>query len=223
MTKWLHRNGFCYKKPQPVPAKANAVLQQRFIEYYERLKVQATGELIYFVDAVHPQHQPRLAYGWILKGTVKQMPVNGKQKRLNIIGGINLSTHRVIYNTAEKVNADSIKSFLLKLRQSHSKLVKLHVVWDNAGYHKVEEVLHFANKLNIKLHYLPPYSPNLNPIERLWKIMHEYVTYNRYYEKFNDFQIATLDFLKTIGRKKRLLRSRINDNFNLLQSPIIAT
>ncbi|MCH9756018.1 MAG: transposase, partial [Gammaproteobacteria bacterium] len=54
-------------------------------------------------------------------------------------------------------------------------------IWDNAGYHKSQAIRDFVKKTNIELHFLPPYSPNLNPIERLWKIMHENVTYNRYY------------------------------------------
>lgn len=223
MTKWLHRNGFTYKKPQPIPAKANAVSQQKFIEYYERLKEKIYGEPIYFSDAVHPQHKPRLAYGWILKGELKQIPTNGKQKRLNIIGGINLSNHQIVYNMVDTVNIDSIEKFLYNLRKNHNPSLRLHLVWDNAGYHRAEKIVDIAKKLNIKLHYLPPYSPNLNPIERLWKIMHEYVTYNQYYEKFRYFRDAILNFFKTIGRKKRLLRARINDNFNLLQAPNLAS
>jgi transposase len=222
MTKWLHRKGFTYKKPQPVPAKADAVAQQKFIEYYEDLKKEANNEPIYFADSVHPQHKPRLTSGWILKGELKLMPINGSQKRLNIIGGINLSDHNLVFNVVDTVNALSIENFLKALRKKHSSDIKLHLVLDNAGYHRAERIIKAAEDLNIKLHYLPPYSPNLNPIERLWKIMHEYVTYNQYYEKFKDFKDATLNFLKTISRKKKLLRARINDNFNLLQSPIFA-
>lgn len=70
--------------------------------------------------------------------------------------------------------------------------------------------------LKIKLHYLPPYSPNLNLIERLWEIMHERVTYNRYHEKFADFTEAIMGLIQHIGRCKNILRSRITDNFQTL-------
>jgi transposase len=223
MTKWLRRHGFTHKKPQPIPAKANAVEQQKFVEYYDKIKKKADNEPIYFADSVHPQHQTRLAYGWIFKGDTKYVPTNGKQKRLNIIGGINLSGHKIEYTLADTINFKSIKNFLRHLRLKNKGTTKLHVIWDNAGYHKHQEVQSFAKKLNIKLHYLPPYSPNLNPIERLWKVMHEYVTYNKYYGKFKEFEQAILKFFKTIGKKKKLLRARINDNFNLLQSPILAS
>ena len=52
--------------------------------------------------------------------------------------------------------------------------------------------------------------------------MHGQVTYNKYYEKFSDFSDATLNFFKTIGRNKSILRSRITDNFQILHSPLFA-
>jgi len=68
MTKWLHSNGFRHKKPQGVPAKADKKKQKAFIKSYNELKKQAGNkEPIYFVDSVHPEHQTRLAYGWIMK------------------------------------------------------------------------------------------------------------------------------------------------------------
>lgn len=224
MTKWLHHQGFRYKKPHGVPAKANQATQQEFIKRYERLKKKAGGnEPIYFADSVHPQHQTRLSYGWILKGERKEIATTGRQKRLNFMGGICLDGHRVIYEQADQVNAESIKLFLAKLRRLHPEKNKIHLLLDNAGYHRSKEVKSFAKRIRIQLHYLPPYSPNLNPIERLWKILHEQVTYNKYYEKFSDFSEATLVFFKTIGRKKSILRKRITDNFQILHSPLFAS
>ena len=68
-----------------------------------------------------------------------------------------------------------------------------------------------------------PYSPNLNPVERVWKLMHENVRYNKYYGKFSEFTESTLEFFKTIGRKKTILRARITDNFQILHSPLFAS
>ena len=224
MTKWLHANGFGYKKPHAVPAKADKEQQSIFINYYLKLKKKAGNkEPIYFVDSVHPQHQTQLAYGWILKGERKAVATTGRQRRLNFMGGICLNGHRIVYQQAGKVNADSIALFLSQLRKQNPGKYKIHVIWDNAGYHRDHEIQNFAKSLAIKLHYLPPYSPNLNPIERLWKIMHERVTYNKYYESFSDFSEATVDFFRNIGRNKSILRSRITDNFQILHSPLLAS
>jgi transposase len=224
MTKWLHSNGFCYKKPHTVPAKANKEQQKKFINFYKKLKAKAgTKEPIYFADSVHPQHQTQLSYGWILKGERKEIATTGRQYRLNFIGGICLNGHRFFYQQADKIDADSIALFLMELRKRHPEKCVIHLIWDNAGYHRDQRIKEFANGLAIKLHYLPPYSPNLNPIERLWKLMHENVTYNRYYGKFTEFTDAILEFLNSIGRKKCILRLRITDNFQVLHSPMFAS
>jgi len=227
MTKWLHSCDFCYKKPHAVPAKADKVLQKKFIQYYARLKKKAgVKEPIYFTDNVHPQHQTQLTYGWIIKGVRKEIATTAYQKRLNIIGGICLNGHRFTFQQADTVNAETICDFLWKLRQANPGKFFVHVIWDNARYHRNNEVKEFAKELGIKLHYLPPYSPNLNSVERVWKLMHESVRYNQYYGqyygKFFEFTDATLGFFKGIGRKKCILRERITDNFQIIHSPLLA-
>lgn len=224
MTKWLHANNFSYKKPHAVPAKADQEQQKRFIRFYKKLK-QKLGkkEPIYFADSVHPQHQTQLVYGWILKGERKAIATTGRQYHLNIIGGICLHGHRIVYQQADKVDANSIARFLCKLRNKHPEKCKIHVIWDRAGYHRDKAIQEFAKGLAIELHYLPPYSPNLNPVERLWKLMHERVTYNQYYATFKEFTEATLNFFKTIRREKIILHNRITDNFHVLHSPLFAS
>jgi transposase len=223
MTKWLHTHGFCYKKAHGVPAKADREKQEKFIEYYGNLKKKCgKKEPIYFADSVHPQHQTELTYGWIAKGERKEVATTAYQKRLNFIGGISLNGHRFTYHQADRIDANSICDFLWKIRQANSGKYFVHVIWDNARPHKNDQVDELAKELGIKLHYLPPYSPNLNPVERIWKLMHEKVRYNKYYEKFSEFTEATLDFFKRIGRKKNVLRERITDNFQILHSPMFA-
>lgn len=224
MRKWLHSQGFRYKKPHGVPAKANKEEQKKFISKYKRLKANTGGkEPIFFMDSVHPEHQTRLSYGWILKGERKEIAMTGRQYRLNLIGGICLDGHKILYKQVEKVDGDSIAHFLLDLRKANPGRYKIHVILDRAGYHRDGRLKKLAKKLAIKLHYLPPYSPNLNPIERLWKIMHERVTNNKYYKTFSDFTEAILGFFKTISRHKKLLRTRITDNFQILHSPLFAS
>ena len=224
MTKWLHTHDFCYKKPHAVPAKADREKQKKFIQYYNCLKKKAGNkEPIYFADSVHPQHQTQLVYGWILKGVRKEIATTSGQKRLNFIGGICLNGHRVTYKQVDTVNEYSICDFLWKLRQANPGKFKVHIIWDNAPYHGSHVVKEWAKELGIKIHYLPPYSPNLNPAERLWKLLHESVRYNKYYGKFSEFSGATLNFFKGIGRKKCILRKRITDNFQVLHSPLLAS
>lgn len=223
MTKWLHAHCFCYKKPHAVPAKADKIKQAAFIEYYNDLKDKSgKNEPIYFTDSVHPQYQTQLVCGWIMKGERKAIAMTGRQPRLNFIGGICLDGHRFIYRQSDTVDTTNINLFLKKLRKNHPADHNIHVIWDNAGYHRSKDVKAYAKELKIILHYLPAYSPNLNPIERMWKLMHESVRYNQYYDKFSTFTDVTLNFFKNIGRKKCILRNRITDNFQILHSPLFA-
>lgn len=217
MTKWLHVNNFRHKKPHGRPAMADTEKQKKFIAYYNRLKSKSKGnEPIYFVDSVHPHYQTQPAYGWILQGKRKEIQTTSCRKQLNFIGGISLEGHRFTFHQADMVNTESICDFLLKLRRVNVGRYHVHLIWDNARYHHSKQVKEFAKELGIKLHYLPPYSPNLNPVERMWKLMHEQVRYNRYYPTFSEFTNATVNFFKTIGRQKKILRGRITDNFQTI-------
>lgn len=217
MTHWLHAKNFCYKRPHGVPAKANQAAQLEFTKAYKKLKNNlSSDEILYFVDSSHPQHQTKLAFGWIKKGVRKPEKTTACQKRLNVIGAINLDNHHIEYQAVDWINAKSIKTFLIQLINHHPDKKTIHLVLDNAGYHKSKEIKEFINSTKIKLHYLPPYSPNLNPIERLWKIMHEQVTCNQYYEKFQDFTEAILGFFENIKKYHSIIQSRITDNFQKL-------
>ena len=68
LNKWLHRQGFSYKKPKGVPHKFDLVKQAEFIEKYEALKAQVTDEPILFIDAMHPTQATKVSGGWIKRG-----------------------------------------------------------------------------------------------------------------------------------------------------------
>ena len=93
------------------------------------------------------------------------------------------------------------------------------MIWDNAGYHRSETIKAFIEKeKRLQVHSLPPDSPNLNPIERLWKVMHEKVTDNGYDKKFHDFKESIQRFFEKIQIYHKILITRITDNFQLLDS-----
>ena len=77
LTELLHRLGYVYKKPKLVPGKADAKAQEEFIASYRELKeTKGATDPIYFMDGTHPQHNSVVAYGWIKKGTTKELKSN---------------------------------------------------------------------------------------------------------------------------------------------------
>lgn len=218
MTKWLHQHHFCYKKPHGVPAKADAQKQEEFIEKYTELKRSLKpDEIIYFADGVHPDYQTQLVSGWIKQGERKAIKKTSKQTRVNLIGAINLATNEVEYKQVDWVDSKNLILFVEQLLSKNPLVQKIHLILDNAGYHKSKEFVDYIKTRRVELHYLPAYSPNLNPIERLWKIMREHVTYNKYYEKFALFRQEILNFFANIEDYADEIRTRINDNFQRLK------
>lgn len=217
MTFWLKERKFIHKKPKKVPGKVDPAKQAAFISFYEELKKNMTSsEEIYFGDAVHPEHQSQSVCGWIKKGEEKTIQTTGKQRRLHFAGAISLQSMQVFTQEYSQIDADAMVDFLKKLRV-FSSASKIHLVLDNGRAHKNGRVEKVAEELGIIIHYLPPYSPNLNPIERLWKILRENELYNKYYEDWNDFCLAVRGFFtEKIPRMTQKLSTRINDHFQVI-------
>ncbi|HDN3277792.1 TPA: IS630 family transposase [Escherichia coli] len=219
MNKWLHRNGFTYKKPSGVPHKLSEEKQRQFIEYYKELKTTVGDEPILFIDGVHPTQATKISYGWIRKGQKKAVKTTGSRTRLNIMGALNLKalTSPLIceYKTINEYNVSLFLNEIRKVYPDYNQ--KIHVILDGAGYHRSQLVKDWAEVVNIRLHYLPPYSPNLNPIERMWKLMNEHARNNRYFSSTREFREAmSVFFNQTLPDIADSLTSRINDHFQVL-------
>jgi transposase len=214
VTALLHSMGFTYKKTKAVPGKAKKEDQELFIEAYNRLKSE--GEKIYFADSTHPLHNAVISYGWIKKGEDFEVLCNSGRHRLNINGAVDIENLDVITRTCDWVNADSICDLLRAIRAKNADEKKITLIMDNAAYNRSEKVRTLAKELRIELFYLPPYSPNLNPIERLWKFMKKKVLYNRYYEHLSDFEKSCMNFFRGIRKYRDELETLLTDNFQVM-------
>lgn len=182
MTDWLKDHGFVYKKPKKVPGKLNPAQQEAFIETYEALKKDLKPkEEIYFIDALHPAYQSQAAFGWIQKGEQKTLKTTGKQMSLHINGALCLEGMKTITEEYKTIDGDAMVDFLRKIENS-TTADRIYVIMDNARSNKNKKIEAYLKDARVEIRYLPPYSPNLNPIERLWKVMREKTTHNRYYE-----------------------------------------
>jgi len=220
LNKWLHQHNFSYKQPKGVPHKFDEEKQADFIKMYTELKAQVVDEPILFMDAMHPTQATKVSCGWIKKGHDKSIETTGSRTRLNLVGAIDLNNLAAAQvKRYEKVNSETIQHFFSELRAHNGSDKRIHLILDGAGYHRAHVVKDKANELNIELHYLPPYSPNLNPIERLWKVMNEHVRNNKYFATAKEFRDKIDEFFsQTLPKIGDILGSRINDNFQVLNS-----
>jgi transposase len=217
VTDLLHRAGFVYKKTKIIPGKADAERQRIFVEEYDNLKAnKAPDDPIYFGDGVHPTHNTEAHYAWIKKGKYKEILSNTGRQRLNINGAIDIETKEVVARYDDTLNAQSTVELLKEIEAKHPMAANIYMIIDNAKYYKCHVVNEYLVDSKIKLVFLPPYSPNLNLIERLWKFFRKKVTKDRYCEKFGEFKLACEQFFKDLKRYKLELDSLLTENFQII-------
>jgi transposase len=221
MVQTLHRLGYSYKKTKVVPGKVDLEKQKEFVRQYSEIKeTLEKDEKIYFSDAVHPTHNMMPAYAWIKKGEERSVKSNTGRKRINLLGFYSPNDQEVVIDSFETINAKAVIQMFKKLESKHPELKKIIIFMDNARYNYCHLVWDYLKTSRIQIIYLPAYSPNLNLIERLWKLLKKRVMYNKYYERFEDFHNALLNFFKKRSKNfKNELRTLLAENFHLFGSP----
>ena len=218
--KLLARLGFEYRKPKAIPRVADVAKQAKFIAFYENLlNSLADDEVVYFADAVHPEYQSKPAFGWVKKGTNPALKTTSGRGRVNIHGALNLENFDVPFVAPTTVDGQSAVQLLAKIEARNPEKRTIHVIWDNAAYHKGPDVRAFLSRQNCRIHLiqLPPYCPHLNPIERLWAAMHQHVTHNRHYPNQKQFTTAIMQFFReTIPKHWKDFRNQVTDNFRII-------
>ena len=119
----------------------------------------------------------------------------------------------------ETVDAVSTIKLLEAIEALYPLLALIHVFLDNASYHHAKIVREWLAQpgRRIKLHFIPAYCPHLNPIERLWGVMHRNITHNKTYATCTQFADATLEFLREkVPRSWAQLRNSVTDNFRVI-------
>lgn len=217
ISKMLDRLGFSYKKTRLVPGKADPVKQSEWIEWFQKTISQLTeNEIVIFIDAVHPMHNTKSEYGWILRGEDFEIPANSGRGRLNINGAINVLNPTEVYiHEDARINAQSNISLLNQIIEAHPES-KIRVFSDNARYNHSRILKDWLSEHpQIIFSHIPAYSPNLNPIERLWKFMKKTVINSYYYETFVEFKEQVLNFFKNIDQYEEKLKTLITTNFKI--------
>lgn len=216
----LHRLGLDYRKPDLVARKLDAAKQKAFIEAYEKLlRDLGPDEAVAFIDAVHPTHQVRAVGCWAPKDEVVAIAPSSGRDRVNIHGAIDLETGKTQMLEVQTVDANSTILLLAAILSAHPSMRMIHVFLDQARYHHAKLVREWLARegRRITLHFVPAYSPHLNPIERLWGVMHKNVTHNRSYPTFRDFKAALVAFLtKTVPENWSVLCDSVSDNFRVI-------
>jgi transposase len=220
MIKLLARLDFEYRKPKALPRLPSVAVQEAFVAAYEKLLngLEAKDQVL-FGDAVHPEYQTRPAHGWIRKGDPVAVSRTTGRQRLNLHGALNLETGACHLVEGEAVNAETTIALLSRLLNAYPLAGTIHVILDNARYHHAKIVNEWlqTHGQRVNLIFLPPYAPNLNAIERLWAVLHQSVTHNKFYPAFHDFVEAVRAFFRhTLPSRWERIRDFVSDTFHII-------
>lgn len=175
---------------------------------------------LFFCDGVHLTYGYQGGYCWCKKRIC--VPSAYGRKRANLLGFLNAVTFETtsVMNDSY-LNSESVCTGLEKLRTKYPHQ-SLYIILDNAAYQRCRKVKDKAEELNINLIYLPPYSPNLNLIERLWKFLRKELCANRFFNSFSDFFTAIQSFVDSLHtRYSDQLSSLLAPNFEVLDSSMV--
>lgn len=214
----LLKRGLKCIRPKTVPGSPPSVERQhQFIDNYWELR-NKQGTVVLFGDAVHLIHQNVPGFCWGDPSIPPVFETNTGRKRLNILGAYDPETHSLIHLSGEEnCNADRVVEFLEKIHNAYRGFSDIHLIVDNARYFHSKIVREWLeNNPKMNLLFLPPYAPNLNLIERLWRFAKENLVKGKYYKKYKTFRAKAFQFLNNIEDYEDDLKSLLVEKFEIV-------
>jgi transposase len=203
---------FRFNRPTYVLAKANPEKQKAFLKKMEEIKklVNAETALLY-VDASHIRDYLALQSAWFPMGQQKKIKTYGQHGKVVLYGSVDCSGELFIMEY-DKIDAIVFKDFLLRLWEHYKAkgITKIIVVLDNAKVHHAILLNDILEKLkdNIQLEFLPPYSPDLNPIEKVWKWLKYTVINNKFHSNLAEIKDSVTNFINNVASDCSAVKQR---------------
>lgn len=166
------------------------------------------GEILVYEDEVDIHLNPKLGLDWMNRGTQKEVLTPGQNKKRYLAGAIEPTTGKLVIVEGERKNSDLFLKLLEKLQKTWPNAKRIYLILDNYRIHssKIVNAALAHHLSNITLEFLPPYCPNENRIERVWKDLHDQVTRNHRHKSLDDLMKDVRSFVRRYNRnaKKRL-------------------
>lgn len=155
---------------------------------------------VFYVDEADIDLNPRIGYAYIRRGQQPLVLTPGKNVKRYVAGALNPRTGSITYACGERKNSLLFIALVEELRHRYRQSAVIHLVLDNVITHKSRATLAHIAALTgrVVLHFLPPYSPESNPIERLWKQLHDHVTRNHQHTTIESLMAAVDAFLDAV-------------------------
>jgi transposase len=202
---WLRNAGLVWRRPRPVIRPKDPDREKKLAALRALLKGLPANETAVFMDEVDVNLNPKVGCQWMKRGQQAAVETPGNNEKRYLAGSIHWRTGAVILtegNPREGRSAALFCRHVDDLRRAFRHYKVIHVLCDNAGTHTVEGSKLVRSYLTewghrVKLHYLPKYSPDTNPIERVWWRLHEAVTRNHRCQTMQELLDLTFDWFET--------------------------
>jgi transposase len=208
----LHRLKLSWKKAKKLLGRADPERRQAFVERLRDVLAGAQRDqhLVVFRDEAHIHQDCDLGYGWAERG--QRFWVNssspGLSARVSFSGLYLYNEGQVRLWPFPRANGEHTVEVLRRLRAEWPDR-KLLVLWDGAPYHRAQAVRELARTLDIELMPLPGYSPDLMPVEALWRWLREDVTYHHCHASTQDLTRRVADFEARLNREPFVIADRL--------------
>jgi transposase len=198
--RWLHRGNLVYRRPRPTLKPKDPGRQAKLDALRGLLAHLPDDETAVFQDEVDLNTNPKIGAMWMVKGQQAEVETPGNNEKRYLSGSIHWRTGQVFLTQGRPKQGRNTALFLAHLDELRGRLQryrKIHVICDSAKCHTSDEVAVclWEHRERIELHLLPKYSPDCNPIERVWWHLHEEITRNhrcRTMEELLDLTFAWL-------------------------------
>lgn len=155
--------------------------RERKLAQIRALEARASAhEPVLYADEVDIHLNPKLGRDWMLRGHQRRIVTPGQNQKFYLAGALDVRTGRLHTTGAAKKNAALFSALLRLLAKTYCRAQRIHLIVDNYGVHYSAATKQTLTELGrrIVLHFLPPYCPDANRIERVWQDLHANVTRN---------------------------------------------
>ena len=206
----LHRLGYCYLRPRPRHRKADPAKQAAFLaEWPERLRTIAAAQPekrlhIYFQDESRFGQQGTTTNVWAKKGSRPTAVRQTEYEYLWVLGAVCPETGHAEGLLSPQLNTKIVNEFLRQFAQTIPANKHAVMLWDGAGFHTAKSL---CIPENMTVVTLPPYSPELNPIENLWHYLKSHYWSNRAYADYDELEQAAVDAWRHAALDDQLMKT----------------
>jgi transposase len=203
----LHGQDLAWRRPRPVPGPADPRRAWKLRKVRELLRDLPDDEAAVFQDEVDLNLNPDIGCMWMQRGEQAEVVAPGTNVKRYLSGSMSWRSGELVVTGGTRRNAELFARHLDDLRRAFRHYRKVHVICDNARFHTIEGSRAVRQYLaghgdRIVLHYLPAYSPQDNPIERVWWHLHEQITRNHRCACIEELVDLTMLWLDEHGRFK---------------------